>query len=70
MANINPSKPNQGNILGKSPILQAGEDRTAKEAMSNREVVSKAMRPALGSNMKDVKKSITPTTRSKPFGEY
>lgn len=70
MANINPSKPNQGNILGKSPILQAGGDRTEKEATAKREVVSKAMRPALGSNLKDMQKSITPTTRSKPFGEY
>ncbi len=69
MANINPTKPNQGNILNKSPILQP-EDRATQEATANREVVSKAMRPALGSNMKDVKKSITPTTRSKPYGEY
>jgi hypothetical protein len=66
MANksINPINPNQGRILKKSPILSS-TNRAAKEK-ANKET----MKPALGENLKNIGKSITPTVRSKPYGEY
>ena len=65
MANINPMQPNQGRILNKSPILNAA-GTTPSQQTANKET----MRPALDSNLQNVNKSITPTTKSRPLGEY
>lgn len=58
MARINPSKPTEGNILQKSPILGTIKQR-------NKETLSEVTKP----NLKNIGKSITPTTRSTPYGK-
>lgn len=55
MAGINPIQPNQGNILKNSPILSRERKRI--------------MKPVVENNLKNMKKSITPNVRSKPYGE-
>lgn len=66
MAVINPTNPNQGRTMKKSPILGAASRTGQMERRVNKET----MRPALGDNLKNLKRSITPTIRSKPYGEY